>query len=179
MKKKTMNAGKSAFWMAWAIASVMLMPAMAFAQNGEVQSRLTVQKVIVSDSGEELEAVSSVKPGDTVEYRLVYTNERTDQISNLKPVLPIPMGMNYLAETASPSLYAASLVYEGGFESAPLMRRITLENGENIEELVDRSQYKQLQWLISDLDPGETVEISVRMRVADTNTAIRPVLGNK
>lgn len=179
MKNKTTSTGKRAIWMVLALASFMLIPAAGFAQSGEVQSRLTVQKVIVSDSGEELEAVSSVKPGDTVEYRLVYTNERTDRISNLKPVLPIPMGMNYLAETASPSLYAASLVYEGGFESAPLMRKITLENGDEIEELVDRSQYKQLQWLVSELDPGESVEISVRMRVADPNTSIQADLGNR
>ena len=133
--------------------------------NQEVTSELRAYRVVVDqeENEEKLVDLESVNPGDIVQYDLVYRNNMASAISNLKPELPVPGGMVYLNETASPELVGASLNREGQFEALPIVRQRTLPNGESRDITVPAEEYQRLQWLIPDLAAGEEVVISVRM----------------
>lgn len=145
----------------------------AFAQNDNaVTSELKLFKISVQNGEEIAEEITEIQPGDTVEYRLTYTNNLTSPISRLKPVLPVPDGVVYIANTAQPNLDAASLRTNGpGFEQLPIMRRDTLPSGETVEKEVPATEYRRLQWIISSLDDGAAATLKVRMRVQSNNSA--------
>lgn len=73
-------------------------------QNNGVVSVLEQLLVTVDENGQEiLTPTEEAKPGDTLVYRVTYTNNLDNGITELRPVLPIPIGMEYLLESATPN----------------------------------------------------------------------------
>lgn len=137
------------------------------AQNEDVSSTLEVYKIIQEAGGETAEPVSEVTPGDTLQYRLTYTNNLSEPISNLRPVLPVPAGMQYLG-TAEPALEAASLDGSGTtFQSVPITRMVTLQNGEQQERDVPFEEYRWLQWTVPQLQAQGSVTLRARVKVIE------------
>lgn len=137
------------------------------AQNEDVSSTLQVFRITTNEMGEVMaERVVNIQPGDTLEYRLEYTNNMAGPISNLQPVLPIPAGLQYIAGTAEPQLFKASLDSTGNtFQSLPIRQQITLESGLVTEREVPARQFRRLQWSIPDLGGDESVILTARMHV--------------
>jgi uncharacterized repeat protein (TIGR01451 family) len=143
-----------------------------FAQQEQgVTSNLETYLITTDASGDEVtEEVSEIQPGDTIEYRLTYTNNNQNDITNLVPVLPIPNGMQYLDGSASPSLERASIQNTGGnFQSLPLTRTVTNSEGQQTTEPIPAEEYRRLQWSVSSLESGASVTLTARVTVNDVN----------
>lgn len=139
----------------------------------EVSSELKVYKITANDGGEEVaEEVESITPGDTLEYRVTYTNNLGNAISNLQPMLPIPEGIRYLEDTASPEVSMASLSFEGkNFQVLPIIREETTSSGLIVKREVPASQYRRLQWNVSTLEASESITMSARVQVSQRQQA--------
>lgn len=148
------------------IAWIMLAP-IANAQPGDpVQSNLVAYKVVTNQDNEEvLESADQVKPGDIVEYHLAYTNTLGSGITNLKPELPVPVGMTYLGNPSSQNLVGASLQDNGAISKLPLYTEKTLPNGMVVKSEVSADKFRKLQWQVAQLAAGQTITLKVRMRV--------------
>ncbi len=144
--------------------------ATAMAQQSEgVTSVLEVFQVTVDTNGQEiLTPTEEVTPGDTLQYRLVYTNNLDNGISQLQPVLPIPIGFEYLLDSASPNAEGASLSNTGNsFQNLPLTRQVRQPDGTTNEELVPGREYRRLRWVVPSLEAGEQVILVARVKVID------------
>lgn len=138
----------------------------AQAQESGVSSNLSVYAITDQTAGGEIDRTTQVEVGDTLEYRLSYTNNLSATISKLKPVLPIPTGMQYLKDTSQPAISAASLDSLGStFQAPPVKRVVTLPNGDSEEEVAEPHTYRRLQWLVESLAPNETVIFAAWVRV--------------
>jgi hypothetical protein len=141
-----------------------------FAQQGEgVTSVLEVFQITVDENGNEIAVpTTAVTPGDLIEYRLTYTNNLDNGISELRPLLPIPIGMEYLLESASPSPEGASLSNTGNtFQNLPLTRTVRQPDGTTTEEMVPGREYRRLRWLVPSLEAGDQVILVARVKVID------------
>lgn len=142
----------------------------AFAQqNDELTSVLQVYKITTNDDGDEVaNETTEVTPGDLIEYRLTYTNNLDNSITQLMPVLPIPVGMEFELDSASPNAEGASLSNTGNtFQRLPLTRQVRQPDGTTAEELVPSREYRRLRWLVPSLDAGEQVILVARVKVID------------
>tara|TARA_R110002124_G_scaffold274866_2_gene444927 strand:+ start:13092 stop:13571 length:480 start_codon:yes stop_codon:yes gene_type:complete len=139
----------------------------AYAQSGEVSSVLKAFRITLdADSNEVATEVTEVKPGDIIEYRLTYQNGTGGDISQLKPVLPIPLEMFYLEDTASPVLSGASISpIANDFRQPPLTRQVTLPDGSQVNRVIPAQEYRRLQWLVPALAAGESVTLTARVEV--------------
>jgi len=141
-----------------------------FAQQSEgVTSLLEVFRITVDANGEEISVpTTEVTPGDLIEYRLTYTNNLENGISQLQPILPIPIGMEYQLESATPSPEGASLSNTGStFQNLPLTRTVRQPDGTTAEELVPGREYRRLRWLVPSLEAGDQVILVARVKVID------------
>lgn len=141
-----------------------------FAQEGDgVTSLLEVFQVTVNDDGEEiLVPTTEVTPGELIEYRLTYSNNLDNGITQLMPILPIPIGMEYQLESAVPNAEGASLSNTGNtFQDLPLTRQVRQPDGTTIEELVPGREYRRLRWLVPSLEAGDQVILVARVRVIE------------
>lgn len=136
--------------------------------SGEVESKLTAFKVSGEESKIRLTETSSVKPGDVVEYRLVYQNNQDETIRQLRPTLPIPEGMVMIPNTAIPTLYGAALSLGGSIETLPIKSKRTLPNGLVVETEAKPTEFRQIQWLIAEIAPGDSAAFTVQVKVRET-----------
>lgn len=138
-----------------------------YAQSGEVSSVLKAFSITFdADSNEVATEVTEVKPGDIIEYRLTYQNGTGGDISQLKPVLPIPLEMFYLEDTAMPALSGASISPTANdFRQPPLTRQVTLPDGSQVNRAIPSEEYRRLQWLVPALAAGESVTLTARVEV--------------
>lgn len=138
-----------------------------FAQSGEVTSVLKAYQITIDADGNEVASeVTEVKPGDIIEYRLTYQNETGRDISQLMPVLPIPLEMFYLESTASPELSGASVsTIANDFRQPPLTRQVTLPDGSQVNRVIPAQEYRRLQWLVPALAAGESITLTARVEV--------------
>lgn len=135
--------------------------------SGEVDSRLTAFKVNGTEGKTQLTESSSVKPGDIVAYRLVYQNNQGEPIRQLRPTLPIPEGMIMIPNTATPTLYGAALSAGGAVETLPIKSKRTLPNGLVVETEAKPTEFRQIQWLITEIAPGDSAVFTVQVRVRE------------
>lgn len=139
-----------------------------FAQSGEaVSSVLEAFRITTDQAGEEIATkVEEVTPGDLIEYRLTYTNNLGESISQLQPVLPVPMGMEYQLLSAEPVLTGASLSNSGtDFQPVPLTRQVRDEDGNVVTREVSGREYRRLRWTVETLGSGQEVLLTARVRV--------------
>ena len=133
---------------------------------------LKLFKVARSASGKEsLVPASSIRPGDTVEYRVMYRNTSTRTLTKVNAVLPIPVALVYISYSARPGNAQASL--DGRtYGAMPLKRRVRDEKGVEKTVLVPFSQYRFLRWSLGNIGAGRTLQVSARARLAPSATAI-------
>jgi len=126
-----------------------------------VKVNLQALKVVVANGKESLVESKTAKPGDTLEYRATYTNVSKKNVANLMATLPVPKGMEYVAQSGRPASPEASLDGKQ-FAPVPLMRKRADGKG---EEPVPVADYRALRWKAVELQAGKAFEVSARMRV--------------
>lgn len=161
-----MNIRTSFVLFIFLFAQVLVMQAQG---NEDLTSELKTYRISTDDAGNETAVeVSEIQPGDTIEYRLIYTNTTENDISNLVPTLPIPAGVQYLSDTAEPALNAASLSSTGNnFQELPITREVTQQNGEVVEQEVPAGEYRRLRWTVDSLEAQGSVTLRARVQVKD------------
>jgi uncharacterized repeat protein (TIGR01451 family) len=148
------------------LAACAALPMSALAQTqSDVAVELTVEQVIVSPDGKEtLASAEKTKPGDTLLYTANHRNVSKFPVQRVQANLPIPAGMEYLADTARPDGAKAST--DGvHFFPMPLKRMVKVPDGTEREELVPLSEYRKLRWDIGSIEPGQSAVVSARVRV--------------
>lgn len=142
------------------------------ASEGAVRVKLTQARVEIEAGKEKLVAVETVKPGDVIEYRAVYTNTSKQSVRELMASLPVPQGLEYVAKSAKASAGLPTVqvaARDGKFGAEPLM---VTEGGKKVA--VPYAQYRELRWRVGAMEAGRSVTVSARARVA-APSAVVPV----
>lgn len=130
---------------------------------------LTAQKVAKqADGKEKLLAANHALPGELIQYDALYHNQGARALNNVAPTLPIPAGMVYLADSASPAPAEASLDGKN-FERIPIKRKVTTPSGETKEQEVAATEYRALRWQVGEMAPGAKTVIVARTRIASAS----------
>ncbi len=109
------------------------------------------------------------KPGDVIEYSVIYRNRDNDAARNVMATLPIPTGMEFLPKTSNPEHVMASL--DGSeFAPVPLMHKVKRADGTVADQEVPYSQYRFLRWNLGDLPAGGSKSVSARMRITSSSS---------
>lgn len=156
-------------WMALALVSVsaFMAPIVHAADDGPskgpVKVVLTQARVEMEGGKEKLGDASTVKPGDVIEYRAVYTNTSNSAVRDLEANLPVPEGLEYVPRSAKSDTKVAVRVIsrDGQAGVEPLM---TVKDGKSVE--VPYAEYGLLRWHVGSLQAGRSVSVSARARVA-------------
>lgn len=135
--------------------------ATATAQSSPVEAVLTQMLVTFENGKEVLKPVNGIKPGDVIEYRVVYTNRASGAVRDMQATLPIPQGLEYQARSAQPSQTVEVAVSGGAFGREPLMR--DLGNGKT--EVVPAREYRSLRWSIAQIPVSGKAEVRARARM--------------
>ena len=156
--------------------SVMVMVIMALTLSGlpafgaaqpDVKVTLSAHRVSTTATGKEsITSGDSAKPGEIIEYRAVYKNSGTAAARKLHGTLPIPVEMEYVADSAAPSGVQASTDGKN-YSAVPLKRKVKLANGTLTNHVVPTSEYISLRWNLKDLAPAASVTVSARMKIKD------------
>lgn len=128
-----------------------------------VSVNLLQTKIVKGADGREkaVDAVS-VKPGDVIEYKAVYTNTGKQPVKGMLARLPVPDGMEYLPKSAKPaSSGVKAATKDGEFAVEPLTRK----GPGGVTEPVPYNEYRVLRWDIGELKAGASVAVSVRAKV--------------
>ena len=133
--------------------------------KGTVRLDLQQYKVLSKAGGkEELASVEQVKPGEVIEYQLKCVNGTGQSITNLRPLLPLPVGLAFIPSSTNPDTVMASLDGKS-WGAIPLKRKVKLPSGEEKTVAVPYSQYRFLRWTVSELGAGKSVKLSARARI--------------
>ena len=146
--------------MKYQLLSGMLLGSLLFAtgtwaQDSPLESSLESYLVVEEGGEERLMPAEEAGPGDTIEYRLLYTNVSDRTLSGLVVNGPIPDNTRYVADTDNASVNADFTVSAGAdddFQAEPYVRLVTDENGNQQEEVVPPEDYSRLRW-----EPAESI----------------------
>jgi uncharacterized repeat protein (TIGR01451 family) len=142
------------------------------AETAPLTATLTVQRVVTDAEGAEaLEPADTARPGDLLEYRVVYVNAGDQALANVLATLPIPDSMIYQADTATPA-FAQAATSDGRFGTQPLTRTTADAAGKPRIVTVPPAEYRSLRWVLGTLEPGESAEASARVRMAEAEQTV-------
>jgi uncharacterized repeat protein (TIGR01451 family) len=151
-------------FLALALVAIWQVPARA-AEQGDVAVELTAQKIITKADGQtELVSADNAAPGETVLYTAVYRNHGKGAVQGLQATLPIPDGMEYVADSATPA-GALGSTDSAQFQPLPLKRHVKAADGTEREEPVPLAQYRTLRWSVGALAPGATTTVTAKARI--------------
>ena len=144
--------------------------------EGPVTIKLSQWKVVTDDKKQESFAdASSIKPGEIIEYRAVYTNVSKKSVKGLAAVLPIPEGLEYIPDSSKPGTPAAeAATKDGRYAAQPLVREVKGKDGKQHTERVPYYEYRSLRWSVGDLVAGKTFEVKARARVGTSQPDVEP-----
>lgn len=148
------------------------------ADQQEISVQLTAQRVEKNSQGREVLSPGDVaKPGEIIEYRIVYKNNGKDVVRNLQGILPIPAEMEYLSGTSIPANVSASLDGKT-FGKIPMFRSVKLADGSLVTREVPPSEYRALRWSLPDLVPGNEITVRARTRIKNDRNGLVSIKSN-
>jgi uncharacterized repeat protein (TIGR01451 family) len=144
-----------------AIAVAIALPLLA-----EVKVVLTASKIVTVNGAEQKQPSDKARPGETIEYVAEYKNIGKDKVSNVMATLPVPAGMEYLPQTASPE-GATATTDDQTWSPIPLKRSVRGADGKMKDTLVPFSEYKSLRWNLGEIAGGSSKPVRARMKVKE------------
>lgn len=133
------------------------------AEKKAVAIVLTQFKVVkAADGTEQLKDATSIKPGEIIEYKAVYTNNTGKAVTGLIANLPIPEGLEYIPKSAKPgATLVKAATKDGQYAAEPLMRKLP----DNKVEPVPYNEYRALRWTLGQLPAGGEIAVTARAKV--------------
>jgi uncharacterized repeat protein (TIGR01451 family) len=153
--------------MGWILPAALL-----HAENPQPTLDLTISKVIPAQGPgeqEHLAPFTKPRPGDTLEYQVIYANHTQATIRNAQVTLPVPAGgVEYVREASDTQ--APELASRDGreFLPLPLTRPHQLPDGRIEQRPAPAADYKYLRWNFGDLPPGGSRKVRARMQMVET-----------
>jgi uncharacterized repeat protein (TIGR01451 family) len=167
------------------VSLLVIMLSASFAWSADqpnITAQLTAQRVSKTGQGKEvLSPADTAKPGEVIEYRIVYKNSGKAMARGLQGVLPIPLEMEFIPGSAVPADVSASLDGKS-FSKIPLQRKVKLADGSIVVREVPVAEYRSLRWNLNGLAPGDQITAKARMRIKNDlrgPVAITPDSKNK
>jgi uncharacterized repeat protein (TIGR01451 family) len=162
-----------------AVLGLLALPALA-AGKPDVSAALEVKKVLLDAAGaESLQSADEARPGDTLQYVATYRNEGSAIAHDLQATIPIPAHTEFVPGSTSAGSVKAS-VDGSHFEVLPLKRKVKRADGKEALVLVPYSEYRFVRWSAKDLNAGQAVKYSTRVRVlADAGASQNAKLASK
>ena len=115
--------------------------------SGEIQAFI----VSVGDDGAERVAPArEAAPGQTMEFRIVFTNNGEESVSGVRVVDPIPESTTYISESHSSDVRAdfeVSIDDGESFEKEPVVRIETRADGSQHKVVIPPSEYTHVRWV--------------------------------
>jgi uncharacterized repeat protein (TIGR01451 family) len=134
-----------------------------------LQSTMTSFLVEQDAEGKErLTEISQVKPGQLIEYALVYSNISDRDLTEVSIIGPIPPNTQYLADSAQPSKDAIpefSIDNAVTFQPEPVKYKVRLPDGSEEEKIATADMYTQIRWKLSIMNAGEKLTLKYRVQV--------------
>lgn len=122
-----------------------------------LKAAMTVSKVVVTPEGQEnLVPAETAKPGDVLVYEATYTNVGSATLGGVRPVVPVPPGMTYIADSAVPT--ATAWTADGKTYQAL---------SDSNDKAPAAEKIRGLQWSAKDLATGDERTVSLRVRMTD------------
>jgi uncharacterized repeat protein (TIGR01451 family) len=157
------------------MVGLSLLGTLAIAQAVKTKPELTLEtyrvafEIVGGKTVESFAKSDSVKPGDTVEYRVKANNPTASGLPNFVIDLPIPSSTVYLENSAtnaaSVAILLASFDRKKTFATPPLKRKV-VKDGKTLEEVVKANEYTNLRWIVrGELKSGQTLEFKARVKV--------------
>jgi uncharacterized repeat protein (TIGR01451 family) len=157
------------------ILMLSLLGTLALAQAVKTKPELTLEsyrvvfEIVNGKTVESFAKSDSVKPGDTIEYRVKASNPTQAGLPNFVVDLTIPKSTVYLENTAtnaaSIAILLASYDRKKSFATPPLKRKV-IKDGKTVEETVKPNEYTDLRWIVrGELKAGQTLEFKARVKV--------------
>lgn len=146
----------------------------AMAQEGPLESLLSVYRVVVEEAGdgstqESLVEAEEALPGESLEYVLSYRNVGDQVLRGFVIKNRIPDNTNYLGETDSANIgseFLVSIDYGVTWEDVPVTRVVTDSTGAERTIVIPAEQYTNISWNISeDLAPESDFELRYRVTI--------------
>lgn len=150
------------------VFGVLLQLGFAHAETGGKRDvEVSLQQFKVESTGQiaTLAAAGRVKPGETIEYRVIYHNVSGHVVRRVNATLPIPKDTEYVPESAQPRNVLAS-VDNLNYAPLPLRRVVKLPSGRVEEQLVPIVEYRSLRWVLGDFSVNQKTTVSARVRLA-------------
>lgn len=108
------------------------------------------------DGSEALKLAEVANPGDVILYRAIFENQAESALVSVRPVLPIPVGLEYSAGSVSPKPQEGSL--DGAtFKPFPIL--------DSTGEPVAAGTYRAFRWEVSKLDAGAPFTAELRAKL--------------
>lgn len=161
--------GLAAFFLVFSASAQATTEPIAAPANAKptLSAELTQMQVVLENGKEVLKPVKVVKPGDVIEYKVVYTNRTQQPVSQVMAELPLPEGLEYQARSARPMQTAEAAAKDGVFGHEPLLRNVT----GNEKDLVPYGEYRRLRWTLGRIAAGAKAEVSARAKVSAGESA--------
>lgn len=166
-----------------ALVAVTLLPAIARAQAGAAPQAL----VMMADNLQGADArhrdlaaqrggVTPVMPGDTVHYRLTFTNVQRDSVRNVQFNDPLPAGLQYAAGSARADRNDVAVAFsiDGGksFSAQPMIEEQI--DGRTVRTPAPASMYTHVRWTLRGwVQPGAHVTAEFNAHLA-ADTGVKP-----
>ena len=119
-----------------------------------LSSHMQASVVSVDANGKELmRDMKEVAPGQTIQYKLTYSNNSDNSFKGLVVTGPIPTNTHYLANTAVTKVTAQRLVsIDGGktFEKEPVKRQKRMPDGSLKTVIIPANKYTHIRWKAND-----------------------------
>lgn len=144
------------------VVAMLLCSLVALPLLAEVKVQLTSAKVVKTAGKETLQSADKMSPGETIEYKAVYKNTDTKAVRDVRATLPVPTGMQFVPNTATPAGPMASI--DGvNYAAMPLMRKVKGADGQMHDEQVPYSEYRSLRWELGEIPAGGSKTVTARM----------------
>ena len=153
--------------------SAAAMPPLSESGGPQVVVDVTAMKEVLArdEAGRErveLREAAAMGPGDTLVYRIVYTNKGTSPARDATVTDPIPAGTVLLPGSWEAQGADFSVSVDGGktWESYPVSRPVKQADGSMMQKEVNPSVYTHVRWTCREpLAPGATRSAVFKVKV--------------
>ena len=133
------------------LAGLTLVAGRTLAEAPPVTGTIDAYVVVAgADGAERLRAAEVAEPGETMEFRIAFTNAGNEPAGGITVVNPVPSNTRFVPDSHGadvPARFEVSVDGGESFEPEPVTRIETRPDGSQAEVVVPPEQYTHVRWV--------------------------------